>query len=231
VIQGNKDIYGNSMTSEAISDMNRLRQHDNRSKINDTAMRNLNVAMTELDRMTTSLHLPSNAKEYAAHMYRKALTLDLIRGRSIDSFVAASVYVACRMLGLPRSLNTVANESKRDYQEVSMTYRFLLRELKLKPPVDDPQKYIPNLASMLGISRPIERLALEILVLAKGTPALTGKDPRGVAGAALYYALKIRGENMVQRRIAEASDTTEVTLRNRYRELKKVLGKKIDSLY
>ncbi len=231
VIQGNKDIYGNSMTSEAISDMNRLRQHDNRSKINDTAMRNLNVAMTELDRMTTSLHLPSNAKEYAAHTYRKALTADLIRGRSIDSFVAASVYVACRMLGLPRSLNTVANESKRDYQEVSMTYRFLLRELNLKPPVDDPQKYVPNLASVLEISRPIERLALEILVLAKGTPALTGKDPRGVAGAALYYALKIRGENMVQRRIAEASDTTEVTLRNRYRELKKVLGKKIGSLY
>lgn len=231
LIQGTKDVYGTYMGCEAASEMTRLMRHDNRSKINGTATRNLNVAMTELDRIITALHLPSTAKEYAAYTYRKALTMDLIRGRSIDAFVAASIYVACRVQELPRSLKAVAEESKRDYQEVSMTYRFLLKELNIKPPVDNPQKYIPKLASTLEISRPIERIATEILVLAKGTPALTGKDPRGVAGAALYYALEISGERMVQRRIAEASDTTEVTLRNRYRELKKVLGKKIERLY
>jgi len=230
VIQGTKDFSGTQMGNEAASDMKRLQRHDNRSKVNDTAMRNLNVAMTELDRMTSALHLPSNAKEYAAHTYRKALTMDLIRGRSIDAFIAASVYVACRVMSIPRSLQSVADESKRDYQEVSMTYRFLLKKMNIRPPVDSPQKYIPKLASTLGVSRSVERLAVDLLMAAKGTSALTGKDPRGVAGAALYYAMEIRGEHMVQRRIADASDTTEVTLRNRYRELKKVLGEKINLL-
>ena len=106
-----------------------------------------------------------------------------------------------------------------------MTYRFLLKKMNIRPPVDGPQKYIPKLASILGVSRSTERLAMDILRDAKGTSALTGKDPRGVAGAALYYAMEIKGEHMVQRRIAKASDTTEVTLRNRYRELKRVLDK------
>jgi len=227
VIQGTTDFSGAQMGNEAATEMKRLQRHDNRSKVNDTAMRNLNVAMTELDRMTSSLHLPSNAKEYAAYIYRRALTMNLIRGRSIDAFVAASIYVACRVLAIPRSLATVADESKRDYQEVSMTYRFLLKEMNIRPPVDTPQKFIPKLASVLGVSRSTERLAMDILRDAKGTSALTGKDPRGVAGAALYYALEIMGEHMVQRKIADASDTTEVTLRNRYRELKRVLGGKM----
>ena len=231
IIQGTKDRYNNPMSSEAAADMRRLQHHDNRSKVDDTVTRNLNVAMTELDRMVSALHLPNNAKEYAAYTYRKALTTDLIRGRSIDAFVAAAVYVACRVLRIPRSLKVVSEESKRDYQEVSMTYRFLLKELNIKVPLDEPQKYLPKLASTLGVSRPVERLAAEILIMAKGTNGVTGKDPRGVAGAALYYALEISGERMVQRRIAKASDTTEVTLRNRYRGLKKALGKKVESLY
>lgn len=108
-----------------------------------------------------------------------------------------------------------------------MTYRLLLRELNLRPPVDEPQKYVPKLASTLGVSREAERLAVDILISAKGTSAVTGKDPRGVAGAALYCALEVLGERMVQRRVAKACDTTEVTLRNRFRELKRALGLKI----
>jgi transcription initiation factor TFIIB len=231
VIQGAKDHFGTPLSNEAAMNMRRLQRQDNRSKMDDTVTRNLNVAMMELDRLSTALHLPNLAKEYAAYTYRKALSADLVRGRSIDSFVTASVYVACRMLRIPRSLKLVAEESKRDYQEVSMTYRLLLKELNIRAPLDEPQKYIPRLASILNVPRSTERLAMNILIAAKKTPAVTGKDPRGVAGAALYYALDLTGEKMVQRRIAKASDTTEVTLRNRYRELKRVLGGKVNSLY
>jgi len=231
VIQGVKDVYGTKMGDREAIDMRRLQRRDNRSKVDDTVTRNLNVAMTELDRMTTTLHLPSTAKEYAAYVYRKALTADLVRGRSIDAFVAASVYMACRVMRIPRSLSTVANTSKREYLEVSTTYRLLLKELKIKPPIDDPQKYLSKLATMLGVPRQTECLAADILKAAKGSSAIMGKDPRGVAGAALYYAMEVRGEHLNQRIIAEASDTTAVTLRNRYRGLKKVLAKKSDWVY
>lgn len=223
VIMGNKDAYGTRLSKETLTDMRRLQKHDNRSKINDSISRNLSIAMTELDRLTSALGLPHNVKENAATIYRKTLKEDLIRGRSIDSFVAASVYTACRMQNIPRPLKTVAEESKREYQEVSMTYRLILKELNLKPPIDDPLKYVPKLAAKIGVSRQTELRAIEVLQLAREQQALTGKDPRGLSAAAIYLASQESGEHIVQRTIAKAAETTEVTLRNRYRGLKKAL--------
>lgn len=223
-ISGNKDFYGTPIKQETMKEMRRLQKQDNRSKINESAMRNLSIAMAELDRLSTTLNLPDYVREYAAVIYRRALKKDLIRGRSIDSFVAASIHVACRMHSIPRPLTTISDESKRLYKEVSMTYRMLLEELDLKPPIDKPLKYIPEMASKLGISRPTERKAVELLLKAGKTKALSGKDPRGVAAAALYLASELNGEKVVQTIIAKAAETTEVTLRNRYRGLKKALS-------
>lgn len=224
VIIGNRDAYGTPLKRETITEMRRLQCQDNRSKVNESTMRNLSAAMAELDRLISVLGLSNSVKEDAATLYRKALLKDLIRGRSIDAFVAASIYATCRLLDIPRPLKTVCDLSKRNHKEVSMTYRLLLRELNLKPPLDDALKYVSKLAHSLDISRPTERLGITILEEAKSKHALVGKDPRGVAAAALYLASELNGEKIVQRNVAKAADTTEVTLRNRYRGLKKALG-------
>jgi len=220
----NKDALGNNISLETSTVMRRLQRQDTRSKVNESVMRNLSVAMAELDRLAYSLSIPSNLKDDAAIIYRHALQRDLVRGRSIDAFVAASIYAACRLQDIPRPLKTVCDLSKRTHKEVSMTYRLLLKELNLKPPLDDPLKYVSKLAHSLGIPRPTERRAITILEEAKSKRALVGKDPRGVAAAALYLASELNGEKIVQRNVAKAAETTEVTLRNRYRGLKKALS-------
>jgi transcription initiation factor TFIIB len=225
VIKGDKDASGKRLDYETQRRMKRLQRQDNRSKVNETHARNLSIAMAELDRMTSELHLPQNVKENAALIYRKSLKRDLIRGRSIDAFVAASVYAACRVLGVPRPLKEVSKASKRLHSEVAMTYRLLHKELKLKPPVDGPFKFIPSIAAKLEISQLTEQTAIRILKKADEKKELTGKDPRGLAAAALYMACQQTGEKRVQRVIAEAAGTTEVTLRNRYRGLKSALDK------
>ena len=91
VIKGDRDAQGNRLDQETRRRMRRLQRQDNRSKVNETHTRNLSIAMAELDRMSSELHLPKNVKEQAALIYRRSLKEDLIRGRSIDAFVAASV--------------------------------------------------------------------------------------------------------------------------------------------
>jgi len=223
VIKGDKDASGKRLDYETQRRMRRLQRQDNRSKVNETHARNLSIAMAELDRMVSELHLPKNVKENAALIYRKTLKKDLIRGRSIDAFVAASVYAACRLLKVPRPLKEVTKISKRLHSEVAMTYRLIHKELNLKPPVDGPFKFIPSIAAKLEIQQPTEQLALNILKKADEIKALTGKDPRGLAAAALYMACQETKEKRVQRVIAKAAGTTEVTLRNRYRGLKQAL--------
>lgn len=204
--------------------MYRLRRYDNRSKFNETWRRNLSIAMAELDRMSTILHIPQNIKEQAATIYRKALRKDLIRGRSIDAFVAASIYAACRHSGVPRPLKEITKASLRQHSEVSRTYRMLLKELGIKMPIDNPMKFVPSIASKLNINRTIEQKAIQILRDAGKKRGLTGKDPRGLAAAALYMACNQNGEKKIQKDIAIAAGTTEVTLRNRLRGIINVLN-------
>jgi transcription initiation factor TFIIIB Brf1 subunit/transcription initiation factor TFIIB len=120
------------------------RRQDNRSKTRESKSRNLSIAMPELDRMASELNLPRNVKKNAALLYRKALDKDLIRGRSIDAFIAACIYASCRLLKVPRPLKTVSKISKRLHSKVTMTYRLIHKELNLKPAVDGPYKYIPR---------------------------------------------------------------------------------------
>jgi transcription initiation factor TFIIB len=219
VIGGNRDASGKLLNEKTMLTMRRLTRHDNRSKVNETSRRNLSIAMAELDRICTVLHLPRNIKEGSALLYRKALKMDLIRGRSIDAFVSACVYAVCRQSGVPRALKEISVSSKRDHHEIARSYRFLIRELGLRMPIDDPIKFIPGIASKLGLGIETERRAIEILLRAKNLRGLSGKDPKGVAAAALYKACIETDDKRVQKTIAKAAGTTEVTIRNRLRGL------------
>ncbi len=224
VFRPDKDHNGNPLDNETRIQMTRLRRFDNRAKLDTTQQRNLNLAMSELDRLSGQLHLPRNVKERAALIYRRTLKKGLLRGRSIDAFVAASVYAACRQLQVPRPLKDLSNASTRNHAEVARTYRLILKELSLRMPVDDPIKFVPSIASKLKLGTRTERCAVDILVAAHKMQGLTGKDPRGMAAAALYKACIVNQEKRIQKDIAIAAGTTEVTLRNRLKGIESLLG-------
>jgi transcription initiation factor TFIIB len=220
---GNRDARGNRLDTDTTSRMKKLKKYDTRSKLDDTWGRNLSIAMAELDRLSAILHIPRNVKEHAALMYRRALKADLIRGRSIDAFVAASLYAACRKLRVPRPLKEISKASTREHPEVSRSYRLLHRELKLKMPVDDPMKFVSGIASKLNVRESTQHKAVDILRMARERQGLSGKDPRGIAAAALYMACLDNDDKRIQKDVAAAAGTTEVTLRNRLRGLEETL--------
>jgi len=224
VFRADKDCHGNSLRGETRFKMARLRRFDNRSKLDEAEQRNLSTALAELDRLSTLLHLPTNAREMAALIYRKALKADLLRGRSIEGFVAASLYAACRSLQIPKPLREITRVSPRRHQEVARIYRILLKELSLKMPVEDPIKFVPSIAAKVNLGSQAEAYAIDLLRAAKRRGGLTGKDPRGLAAAALYKAGIVTNNKRIQKEIAEAAGTTEVTLRNRLRGIEALLA-------
>ncbi len=218
-----KDCRGRRLKSDTRGQMRRLKRRDTRSKLDGSGMRNLRRAMSELGRLTDVLHLPDGVREKSAIIYRSSLEKDLIKGRTIAGFVAASVYAACRLNKIPRTLREVAEASTEDKKDVSRTYRYLLRELGLRMPVDYPMKFVPRIASKIDVSRETDRLTVEVLREARKKKALMGKDPRGIAAAALYMACKTTDEKRTQKEIAEAAGSTEVTIRNRLKDLEMVV--------
>jgi transcription initiation factor TFIIB len=180
--------------------------------------------MSELDRLSGKVYIPPPIKEKAAVIYRKALDKRLVRGRSIAGIAAAALYAACRGSGTPRTLREIAEASLVDKREVSRCYRLLLRELDVQMPIADPLTYVSKIAEKNGISGKAQGAAIAILREARRKRAAAGKDPMGLAAAALYIACLQHNEKKTQKIIAEAAGVTEVTVRNRYKALKKQLN-------
>lgn len=222
---GSKDIdaSGKSLPAFMRSTIERLRTWDSRSQVHEPADRNLRQAFSELDRLADKLNVSDAVIERAAYIYRKALEKGLVRGRSISALIAAALYAACRDMEIPRTLKDLSTASNIRKKDIARCYRLLLREMNLKMPVVDPIKCVSRITSKAKLSEKTKRRALEILKKAEELKTSAGKDPMGLAAAALYVACVLEGENKTQKDIAEAAGVTEVTIRNRYKGLKSAL--------
>ncbi len=186
--------------------------------------RNLSFALSELQRIISFLGLPRGVHEQVAKKYEEAVDRGLVRGRSMESVIAALLYAVCRELGTPRTLEEIAEASGVDRREIGRTYRYIARELHVRILPADPQHYIPRFASILGLGDKVQVRAVDILSKAKKNDITSGKGPTGVAAAALYIAAVLQDEKRTQREIADCVGVTEVTIRNRFKEIVEKLG-------
>jgi len=216
-----RDALGRRIPQETRYKMFRLKKWNNMKTASED--RNLVHAMGELQKVSEKLHIPSIVQERAALIYRKALKNGVIRGRRISSMVLASLYVACRMTQTLRTLDEVERYSPLDKKDIARCYRILLKELNLRTPVPRAQLRVPKIASEVELGEETQRMALEILGEAERLKITGGKAPMGMAASALYLACVMNGESRTQKMLAEASGVTEVTIRNRYTELKRLL--------
>ncbi len=192
--------------------------------------RNLSFAFSELQRIVSYLNLSKSIHERIARYYEQAVNKGLVRGRSIESVIAALVYAVSREMGSPRTIDEIVEASGVDKREIGRTYRYVARELGIRILPADPVSYVPRFCTMLGLSDKVQARAIRILKKAKKAGITSGKGPTGVAAAAIYIASVLEGERRTQREVADICDITEVTIRNRYSELVKKLNleKEID---
>ncbi len=223
ISQIDRDAFGRKLPLSTRLLMWRLRKWQIRSRAHSSVDRNLAQAMAELDRLSGRVNIPRPIKEKAAVIYRKALDKSLVRGRSIAAITAAAAYAACRGSGTPRALHEIAEASLVDKKDVARCYRLLLRELDMRMPIPDSLTYVSRIAERTGISGKTQGIAIRILREARDKRAAAGKDPMGLAAAALYVACLQNNEKKTQKDIAEAAGVTEVTVRNRYKTLKRQL--------
>ncbi|MEK6852806.1 MAG: hypothetical protein AABX59_02915, partial [Nanoarchaeota archaeon] len=119
----------------------------------------------------------------------------------------------------PRTLDELAAASDIERKEIGRTYRFIVRHLAVKINPSSPKDYISRFASILHLSPKTQNDALKILRRAERGELTSGRGPAGIAAAALYVAALLNNEKKTQREVADVAGITEVTIRNRYKEL------------
>jgi transcription initiation factor TFIIB len=219
----NADSTGRPISGSMRSTVDRLRTWDRRSQVHESSDRNLSRAFVQLRTFSDKLSLSDEIIERAAYIYRKALERGLIRGRSITEMIAASLYAACRDSEIPRTLKDVSSVANVARKDLARSYRLLIREMDIRMPVPDPAKSVSKIASKVEAGEKTRRRALEIIAKARQAGVAAGKDPVGLAASALYVASTLVGEEKTQRDIAQAAGVTEVTIRNRYKNLRSAL--------
>jgi len=215
----NKDAYGKSIPTRNRAQLYRLRKWQARTRISNGTERNLAFALSNLDRLSSSLGLPRTVRETAAMIYRKAASKNLIRGRSVEGVSAAALYAACRQCHVPRTLGEISSIARMPRKDVGRNYRYVARKLGLKLIPTSPEDYISRFCSELKLGGSVKAKTIEILKEAADKELTSGRGPTGMAAAALYIATVLCGERRTQREIADKAGVTEVTIRNRYKEL------------
>ena len=219
----NKDSSGNNLSSEMRTTMTRLRTWNSRTQNNTSTARNYHKAFTDLNKLCDKMSIPKPIKERSAEIYKEAIDRKLIRGRTITVMIASCLYAAIRETLTPRTLNDVAENSNTNKKDISANYRLVVNELNMVMPTPDSVAYIPRIASMIDppATEQVKRYAIKLLNEAKKKLVSQGKDPIGFAASALYVSNVVLGYSTTQRAISVAANITEVTIRNRYKDLLK----------
>jgi transcription initiation factor TFIIB len=217
----NKDASGQVLDAAMRTTMERLRTWDFRTQAHTSTDRNLRQAFSELNRLKDKLGLPDSVIEKTAYIYRKVQERGLVRGRTISSVLAAAAYIACREMGMSRTLDDIAHLNNIKHKELARTFRLLVLELDLKVPMIDPMKCVVKVANKAKLSEKTKRQAMNIMHDIIKTGVSAGKDPMGLAGSVIYMSSINTGETITQMDIADAAGVTEVTIRNRYKDIKK----------
>jgi transcription initiation factor TFIIB len=218
-----RDASGRAIDISMRSTMGRLRAWDFRTQAHSPTDRNLRQAFSELDRLKDKLRLSDAAVEKTAYIYRKAQERGLVRGRTISAMVGAAIYIACRETGTSRTLKDIAEIGNIKRKDLARIYRIVVMELDLKVPMIDPMKCIVRVANRANLSERTKRMAMSIMKNVTKSRISAGKDPMGLAASVLYLACLNSGESKTQTDIADAAGVTEVTVRNRYKNLKSQL--------
>ena len=220
----NRDWSGKAIKSgPGRSQFYRMRKWQKRSRVSNSVERNLSHALAELDRISSRLDIPVSIREQASYIYRKCVENRVVRGRSIEGVTAASLYAACRLGGVPRTIDEIAAASRTGRKEIGRTYRFMRQTLKMRIDPPRPQDFLSRFCSLLGLSATVEGLAHDYITKLQALEADSGRGPTGLAAACIYIASVVGEQSRTQREVAEVAGVTEVTIRNRYKEIVELL--------
>ena len=219
----NKDSTGQYIDSGMQARMNRLRIWDSRTMYRDSSSRNFTTAFLLLNRLKDKLGLTLSVVEKTAYTYRKVQEAGLIRGRTINAVLVACLYITCREMGVSRTIDELAETSNLRRKSIAKIYREIVFHLERKIPQVNCFQCIDKIANKIELSERTIRQARDLMKKVLEQEFSAGKDPMGFAGALLYVSLQMDGKTIRQIDIAEEAGVTEVTIRNRAKDLKSQL--------
>lgn len=180
---------------------------------------NLRNALTHLKLISDYLSLPDNVEKEVARIYRRSVEQGLTKARSCEMVLIGCVYISCRIHGIPKKMEEVAEAQGITKKSLGKIYKMLLRELKINIIPSNPIDYLGRFTSELKLSPKVQSKAIELIDCARKKKLTSGISPLSLAAASLYISALMNKEKKGQKKVSDVCGITETTLRQRVRDL------------
>jgi transcription initiation factor TFIIB len=224
---GSTDFSGKKINSSLSNQMQNLRKWQQRVRVTSPRERRLTNVLGKITEACESCNLSKNVVETSSKIYRSLDGKNIeVKGKSVISITVAVVYMACKQCDVVRSLEEICKnvcvpkDVKAKSKLAAKYYRNIVLELGQNvTPIVTIDKYISKIANLTRADPRVERLALEIAEKTDVQGITDGKTPNGIASAYLYIGSILLGQTVLQRDMSSVSGITEVTIRNRVKEI------------
>jgi transcription initiation factor TFIIB len=179
----------------------------------------------EIFRQASLLDLDDGVMREAQEMYNEVRSRGLTKYKQDERVITALLYVVCRKRMIPLTLHKICDVLKIDYRSINRVYRYLVKKMSMHIPSTTPGEYAQKFCVDMHLPQKTLKKAQKIIDEVKKTGAISGKGPAGVAAASICLASE--SVEASQKEIAEVSGVTQVTIRNRYKELEDCLNGKV----
>lgn len=160
----------------------------------------------------------------AKMLYKRVEEQRLLRTQSADAVVAACLFVACRMdPSTARTFHDICAKTRVPTKVIARCFRTMERAFQLAPAPSPaargvaagsrPEDMLVRYCSQLALRRGVAGYASSIVVRARELGTAGGRNPKSVAGAAIFFAARLLGDTSKSAGdIAHVAGIKELTL-------------------
>lgn len=227
IIFGTKDGYGKPLSPKEMQAIHRIKKWHGRV----TRRKGESIPDKDITGLISLLNLTREVRSLSIQIYGKAKEQGILKGRDKKEVAAAAVYAAIRLLGIPLPPDNISEASGTEKKGILRVYKEIKRNLHLEIKPADIKDYIIGFSEKLELSEGAKEKALEIYQEAKEKRIISGKSPTGLAAGIIYIASILTNDRRTQKKIGEVAGVTEVTVRNRFKEIAKKLNISVPPYY
>ncbi|ABP95888.1 MULTISPECIES: transcription initiation factor IIB [Metallosphaera] len=201
----------------------RLQRLQNKSRVTSKDKK-LVTYLSILNSEASKLGLPGYVKETAAGVIKKLIESGLARRIDTYALIAATLFYVSRLYKIPLQLNEIKklfNIDSSAFWKASTRVQNVIQKSTFMSNFGGPSplEHIPDIVNRAKLPPHVETMAAEIASILIKNAITSGKGHLSVAAAAVYLASTILDHKKTQKELAEVLNITEVTIRNRYKEI------------
>jgi transcription initiation factor TFIIB len=177
--------------------------------------------LSELNNECAKLGLPERVKETSALIMRKLIEMGYARRIDKTALIVAVIYYACQIVQYPKHLKEIKdryNVSNEELWKALMKVQTVIKSEKMTSKIS-PKDYIPRIVNALGLPQYIITKSSELIDQMHREGLTSGKGYLALSAASVYLISTLLDHKKTQKEIADAINITEVTIRNRYKDI------------